>query len=241
MSKSHDKHYTIWCDGSYSARHQVGAWGAIIITPDGSMEEQCGQIPVCKNSHEAEVWSMIESLRYIPDNGSVQIFSDCTTAIDIVTDCIKPIYSAVHIKNPTYPQKTYPLEIVRWLDRAYFRLGEIQLCWVKAHNNIEMNNRAHRLALFKLREQTEPLKNLAKKRLEANAYHAKSYVDSTSRAIRRLGFLMKSGDAQKIVYLLCQKGILDASNPYQEDEGLPLSDSILTEFATKFKLRKVND
>jgi ribonuclease HI len=81
-----NKHYEIWCDGSYrQAHHSIGAaW--VCVTPDGREQEKSIPLPRLLDTHAhgsdiAEITAFKDALAQVPDAAQVIVHMDCKNVI----------------------------------------------------------------------------------------------------------------------------------------------------------------
>lgn len=90
QARTVQKHYEIWCDGSYrQAGHTLG--GAFVcVAPDGTQSEKSIPYPELKDTHAhgsdiAEMYAFRDALGEVPDQSLVVVHMDCRNVIDWLT------------------------------------------------------------------------------------------------------------------------------------------------------------
>lgn len=80
--------YTIFCDGACSGNPGPGGWGAILITPEGTVAELGGFDPQTTNN-KMEITAAIEALSRIPKNDApIVVYTDSSYLINGITKWI---------------------------------------------------------------------------------------------------------------------------------------------------------
>lgn len=78
----------IFCDGACSGNPGPGGWGAVVVTPDGQVQELGGAVNPTTNNR-MELAAAIFSLKYIEDvNAEVSLYTDSVYVIRGITQWI---------------------------------------------------------------------------------------------------------------------------------------------------------
>lgn len=129
---------TIHTDGSYNIKHNVGAWSAIITDEDGNETILTGQ-ETDGTSNRMELMAVLQGLFTLSSPTDVLIVTDSK----YVEDSINKGWLNNWIKNNEVERPHF--ELWRMLYNL-LKIHNIEVEWVKAHAEHEMNNRCDKLA-----------------------------------------------------------------------------------------------
>lgn len=142
--------YMVYCDGACTGNPGPAAWGAVVVSPNGSIREHCGWIGLATNQI-AELSAAIGALATIPEGCEVVIYSDSQYLVKGVGEWIDGWKRRGW--RTAGGSRVANLDLWQNLDRlrSIYRLRAI---WVKGHAGNPMNERADRLARSAIRESS---------------------------------------------------------------------------------------
>ena len=137
---------TIYCDGSFSRRANIGGYGVVVLYRGKTIEFN----GTCEGGSAARM-EMIAAIRaieaYGPKADKLCVYSDSKYLVDGINCHVSGWIKDKWIKPITHKDL--------WLTLAgYIKRYIIEWNWVRAHSGIELNERADQLARQALMEPT---------------------------------------------------------------------------------------
>lgn len=120
----------LWCHASPLSKKTIGAWAVVIQTPEGKILEYSGLIPENTTSIRGKFLSVLFSLRKIPDNASVHVFSDYTPIMYDIRTLINQIQTGVEIPQDFGFLDTF-VDICQSLKIELNRFHDLHIDWVR--------------------------------------------------------------------------------------------------------------
>jgi ribonuclease HI len=140
----------VWTDGACSGNPGPGGWAAIVVWPDGELEELSGGAPHTTNNR-MEYTAALEGLRALPAGSAVCIVTDSRLMLDSMTKWIAGWKRKGWKTAGGDPVKNQ--DLVKALDAEIARHAEVRWHWVRGHETGSehahkvLNDRADRLAV----------------------------------------------------------------------------------------------
>ena len=133
--------YQIFTDGACSGNPGPGGWGALLQSPEGTVELHGGEADTTNN--RMELSAAIEALKSLPDNSIVTLTTDSTYVKDGITGWIINWKKRGWKTAAKKPVKN--VDLWQALDAQCAR-HQIDWQWVKGHAGHAGNERADALA-----------------------------------------------------------------------------------------------
>jgi ribonuclease HI len=129
VSRTHTDSYLAYADGACRGNPGPGGWGAVIIAPDGAVEELNGADSSTTNNR-MEITAAIEALRRIPRGARIVLRSDSQYVVNTMK---------LNWKRSANRDLWEQLDVET-------ELREVSFEWVRGHSGEQFNERADRLA-----------------------------------------------------------------------------------------------
>ena len=138
------KSIKIFTDGACSGNPGPGGWGAIIVSPDGQVQELGHNAPDTTNNR-MELAAVVESLRVLKEPCSVAVHTDSAYIVNAFND--NWIENWIKRGWKTAGKKTVKNQDL-WKDLLkQMEIHDVKFVKVKGHSDDELNNRVDRLAV----------------------------------------------------------------------------------------------
>lgn len=235
---SSNQKYTLWCDASPLSKQTIGGWAAVIQTPEGKILERKGFIPEQTTSVKGKFLSVLFSLREIPDNASVHVFSDYTPIVDDVRTLSHQIQTGIEAPQNFGFLDTF-VDIWQSLKIELNRFHELQIDWVRWDTDDLRYLRAKELAALQIPKITPLSEEIPRVKSAITIRQADSqknifdlYVPIKDR-LEELGYRFFKHDFSRVIKCLFTKKQRKRFT-FEKSEKPPLpSDSALIAAAIK--------
>ena len=148
--EAHEREVLVWTDGACSGNPGPGGWAAILVWPDGEVEELHGGAPQTTNNR-MEYTAALEGLRALPAGCRACIVTDSKLMLESMTKWIHGWKRKGWRTAAGDPVKNQ--DLVMALDAEIARHAEVRWHWVRGHEtgaehaHKALNDRADRLAV----------------------------------------------------------------------------------------------
>lgn len=227
--------FTIWCDGAYCGGLNMGAWGAVIVPHGKRKVKHSGFLGECINNMHAELASIVESLKLIPEESHVTVMNDCVAIVELAQKGHSTSYTEKESCPKWAEDYTYLLDA---LSLEMERLGKVDIQWVKGHSTDLNNRKADKLAKKALNDNAR-LPDYSIDFDPKKHPYWKSYTDQISQLLGKNGFALKPGDAGFLSKKMCIAGLIDANRPCNKKHPhkvIPIDN--LLQLAEQMSIRK---
>ena len=139
----------VFTDGASEGNPGPGGWGAVLVVDDEVVAEDYGAEGHTTNNR-MELTAMIAGLRMVPDDTSVDIYTDSQLVVNILTQWAEGWKAAGWKKKSPGPIAN--LELVKEAYSLAQAKPKVAIRWIKAHSGNKWNEYADALATAYRRE-----------------------------------------------------------------------------------------
>lgn len=144
MPEPQEGEVLIWTDGACQGNPGPGGWAALVVWPDGEVEEHSGGLAHTTNNI-MEMSAALEGLRSLPPGSRACVVTDSRYLLDGITSWIHGWKRKGWKTAGGAPVKNK--ELWEALDAEVGRHEQVRWHWVKGHVGTELNERADQLAV----------------------------------------------------------------------------------------------